>query len=201
VSLRFLAAGAAALAFVTAAAAAPVPALEPGDMALGRAAAPVTIVEYASLGCPHCADWDRDVFPEVKAKLIDTGQARYVLREMLNGDPTVATGGFMVARCAGPQKYFAVVEAVFRRQGEMFEGRAGLVLREIAVQTGGLASASFDACLADPKGLDALTARVRQHGDDKVEITPTFIIGAAKLEGYQTFAQIAQAVTAARRPR
>ena len=190
---------AAALAFAAAAAAAPGP--EPGDMALGRAAAPVTIFEYASVGCPHCADWDRDVFPEVKAKLIDTGQARYVLREMLNGDPTVATGGFMVARCAGPQKYFAVVEAIFRRQGEMFEGRAGEVLREIAQQTGGLSEASFDACLANSKGLDALTARVRQHGADKVETTPTFVIGEAKLEGYRTFAQIAEAVSAARRPR
>jgi protein-disulfide isomerase len=200
VSLRFLASVvAAALALSTAAAAAPAP--EPGDIALGRPTAPVTIVEYASLGCPHCADWDRDVFPQVKAKLIDTGQARLVLREMLNGDPTVATGGFMVARCAGPQRYFAVVEAIFRRQGEMFEGRAGEVLRQIAVQTGGLTEAAFDACLADSKGLDALTDRVRQHGADKVEITPTFVVGAAKLEGYQTFAQIAQAVSAARRPR
>jgi protein-disulfide isomerase len=173
---------------------------EPGDMAIGSAKAPVTIVEYASVGCPHCAAWDHDVFPEVKARLIDTGQARLVLREMLTGDATVAAGGFMLARCAGPAKYFAVVEAIYRRQDEMWNGGAGGVLQQIAHDVGGLSPDAADACIADQKGLDALSARVSHHVNvDKVESTPTFVIGGARLEGDQTFAQISDAVHAARR--
>ena len=191
-----------ALASLGAGAMAAVSTPEPGDMALGSAKAPVTIVEYASVGCPHCAAWDITVFPAVKAKLLDTGKARLVLREMINGNATIATGGFMLARCAGPAKYFAVVEAIFKRQDEMFEssGKAGQVLEEIASSAGGLDEAAFDACISDQKGLDGLGARVAQHTNvDKVESTPTFFVGERKLEGEQTFSQLAEAVRAAGR--
>jgi protein-disulfide isomerase len=200
-ALRQIALGA-ALAFIAAAAVAAVSAAEPGDMAIGRAKAPVTIVEYASVGCPHCAEWDRTVFPTVKAKLLDTGRARFVVREMITGDATVATGGFMVARCAGPAKYFDVVEAIYRRQGEMLGsgGKAGQVLAEIAKTVGGLDQSAFEACISDQKGLDALDARVAQHSNvDKIDSTPTFFVGERKLEGDQTFDQLAQAVRVARR--
>ncbi|HVM99980.1 MAG TPA: thioredoxin domain-containing protein [Caulobacteraceae bacterium] len=199
-ALRHVVLGAALAVSVAAGAAAAVDASEPGDVAIGSAKAPVTIVEYASVGCSHCAEWDRSVFPSVKAKLLDTGQARLVVREMITGDATIATGGFMVARCAGPAKYFDVVEAIYKRQDEMFEGKAGEVLQDIARTTGGLDEAAFDACIADQKGLDALDARIAQHMKvDKVESTPTFFVGQSRLEGFQTFAQISQAVRAARR--
>ena len=191
-----------ALTGAGASAVAAVSAVEPGDMAIGSAKAPVTIIEYASVGCPHCAAWDLTVFPAVKAKLLDTGKARLVVREMIYGNATIATGGFMVARCAGPARYFAVVEAIYHRQDEMFasSGKAGQVLEEIAKSAGGLDEAAFDACIADQKGLDALDARIAQHTTvDKIMGTPTFIVGERQYGEELTYAQLADAVRAASR--
>ncbi|HZZ90147.1 MAG TPA: DsbA family protein [Caulobacteraceae bacterium] len=150
---------------------------EPGDMTLGSAKARVTVIEYASVGCPHCAVWNRDVFPTLRAKYIDTGKVRFVMREMITGDPTLATAGFMLARCAGPAKYFQVVDQVYRRQPEIYAkaGAAGEVLEDIAKQAG-MDEAAFQACISDQKGLDALNARVKQHDQDHVDSTPTFFV-------------------------
>src|SRR4051812_17923156 len=100
---------------LTAAAPAPAPyhyVAAQDDKALGKVGAPVTVIEYGSVACPHCAAWDRDVFPAFKAKFIDTGRIRYVFREMLTGDPNLAAAGFVTARCAPPAKYFDVVHAI-----------------------------------------------------------------------------------------
>jgi protein-disulfide isomerase len=190
----------AALAFAAGGAFATVTAPEPGDMAIGNEKAPVTIVEYASVGCPPCAEWDRTVFPAVKAKLLDTGKARLVLREMIYGNAALATGGFMIARFAGPTKYFAVVEAIYHRQNEIeSNGKAGQLLQEIARTEGGLDEPAFEACISDQKGLDALDARIAQHTiADKVESAPTFYVGERELQDTPTFAQLAEAVRAAR---
>jgi protein-disulfide isomerase len=163
---------------------------EPGDMALGNAQAPVTVIEYGSVGCSHCADWRHDVFPTLTAKYIDTGRVRFVLREMLNGDPTIATAGFMLARCAGPAKYFQVVDEVFQRQPQMFGAvsKAGAVLGEVA-KDAGLSEAAYEACIDDQKGLDALNARIAQHDKDGVDETPTFFVNG-KRYGELTLAQL-----------
>src|SRR6185503_7987265 len=97
----------AALAFGLTAAAAP--AAEDG-MARGNPKAKVTVVEYASVGCPHCGNWARNVWPEFRARYVDTGKVRFVLREAITGDAELATAGFLTARCAGPAKYFQVVD-------------------------------------------------------------------------------------------
>jgi len=92
------------------------PAKPPADYSLGSPKAKVQVVEYASLSCPHCAKFNEEVFPAFKAKYVDTGQVRYTLREMLTPPAEVAAAGFLLARCAGPAKYFGVVDAVFRSQ-------------------------------------------------------------------------------------
>ena len=102
----------------------------PDDMTFGRADAPVTIVEYASVTCAHCAAFQADVFPALKAKYIDTGKVRYVFREYLTPPSNVAAAGFLLARCAGPDRYFDVVEAVMRAQPEMFRGVARGVIHK-----------------------------------------------------------------------
>jgi len=86
----------------------------PGDMSLGSPKARVQVVEYASLSCPHCARFNAEVFPAFRAKYVDTGKVRYTLREMLTPPAEVAAAGFLMARCAGPGKYFKVVDEVFR---------------------------------------------------------------------------------------
>jgi len=193
---------AAALALLAGAALAdPPPAHEPDDMAIGNPRAPVTVIEYASVGCPHCAAWHNAVFAPFKAKYVDTGRARFVVREMLTGAPAIATAGFMLARCAGPAKYFQVIDAVYHRQAEMFQpgAHAGQILEDIA-KSAGLDEAAFQACIGDQKGLDALNARAQRHVEtDKVDSTPIFFVNGQRYEGEQTLDQLATAIHAARR--
>jgi protein-disulfide isomerase len=167
---------------------------EPGDMSLGSAKARVTVIEYASVGCPHCADWRHDVFPTLKAKYIDTGRMRFVVREMITGDATIATAGFMLARCAGPTKYFEVTDAVYARQPQMWgkTADAGAVLGEIA-KAAGMTEEAYEACIDDQKGLDALNARVAQHSKDGVDSTPTFFVNGRRYDEPLTLAQVAAA--------
>ena len=177
-----------------------VPAHEPDDMALGSPRAPVTVIEYASVGCPHCAAWNNDVFPGIRAQYVDTGKMRLVLREMLTGEPNVAAAGFMLARCAGPAKYFPMTEAMYRRQASMFQGAVTpeAALRDIAKTVGGMSDQAFDACLADPKALAAVNARSLRHVTvDKIDATPTFFMGGRRFEGELTGDQVGAAVSAA----
>ncbi|MGH6972502.1 MAG: thioredoxin domain-containing protein, partial [Caulobacteraceae bacterium] len=176
---RSVLAAALALAAGAAFAAAPAPNLtapEPGDMAMGSAHARVTVIEYASVGCPHCAAWHAAVFPAFKKRFIDTGRVRFVVREMTTGDATVATAGFMLARCAGPHRYFEVTDAVYGHLAEMFQpGKTPAAILGDIAKSVGMSDAAFKACLYDQKGLDALNARVKRHLDvDKIDSTPTF---------------------------
>ena len=173
------------------------------DMALGKPKAKVTVIEYASAGCPHCAKWAHDVFPAFKAKYVDTGRARFVMREMLTGDPTLAAAGFMVARCAGPEKYFDVVDAIFARQAEMLAPGAsrGDVLEAIA-KSQGMSDQAFQTCLTTQANLDALNARANRHGQaDGVDSTPTFFVNGQRLDGEVPLDKLSEAIRAAARRR
>lgn len=177
----------------------PAPPSAADDMVLGRAAAPVTVIEYASVGCPHCGVWAREVFPAFKAKYVDTGKVRFVFREMLYGDASVAAAGFLTARCAGRPRYFQVVDAFFAAQPQMArDGDIMPSLRKIAADAG-LNSARFAACLGDHAALAALQARSHGYGArDKITGTPTFVVGARKLDGEQSLAELDAAIAAAR---
>jgi protein-disulfide isomerase len=176
---------------------------QPDDMAIGNPHARVTVVEYASVGCPHCAVWANTVWPAFKARWVDTGRVRFVVREMTTGEPTLAAAGFLTARCAGPAKYFHVIDEVFRRQASMFQPgvQPSAILQDIARDVG-VTPAQFNACLDDPAALDALNARVARHvGVDKVDSTPTFVINGAVTVGEMTLDQLDAAIHAARRGR
>ncbi len=164
------------------------------DLWLGNDKAPVTIIEYASMTCPHCAHFTDNTFPELKKKYIDTGKARYVLREFPLD--SVAAAAFMLARCAsdmsgngtgpGPKdagKYYALVESLFRRQGEWAVEKPIPPLQTIAKQAG-FTDASFNACLTNQKLLDDIE-KVRQRALDKFKVhsTPTFFINGTVYEG------------------
>jgi protein-disulfide isomerase len=172
---------------------------EPDDMAIGDPRARVTVVEYASVGCPHCAKWNNEVFPAFKAQFIDRGIVRFVVRECLTGSRDLAVAGFMLARCAGPSKYFQVIEAIYRRQMEIFQTSG--ILHQIGTDAG-LTPTAFDACLSDQSGLDAFQARAQRHADvDKVDSTPTFEINGTRIEGEASLKDLAAAIAAARRGR
>jgi protein-disulfide isomerase len=173
----------------------PTSAVSADDMAMGNPKAPVTVIEYASVSCPHCADWNNTVFPDFKAKYIDTGKVHYVAREALTSDPAIAAAGFLTARCAGKDKYFQVTEAVYRAQPQMFTGQPHDILLNIA-RSVGLTDAQFEACISDTAAQKALNARWEHYvSDDHVNSTPTFIINGKRYEGEMPMPKMDEAVS------
>jgi len=170
------------------------------DMELGNKDAKITVVEYASVGCPVCAAWQKDVYPAFKAKYVDTGKVRYVFREMLVGggsEVTVASAGFLLARCAGKDKYFAVNDAIFASQPGVFDTPRETLL-DIA-KASGLSEDQFTKCVTDETQIKALNERVQRNARDHgVNATPTFEINGRKMEpGYHPLAEIDAAIDAA----
>ena len=168
------------------------------EMSLGKAAAPVTVVEYASLGCPHCAVWSREVFPEFKRRYIDSGRVRFVLREMLTGDSAVAAAGFLTARCAGPAHYFQVVEELFADEPRMERDGDDLPSLLDAAARAGLSRSQVANCLSDHAALAALQARTDANAKLDAEGTPAFDIAGKRFSGETSRATLAAAIDAAR---
>ena len=158
------------------------------EKALGEADAAVTIVEYASMTCPHCASFHEQTLPAIKEKYIDTGKARLIFREF-PFDPR-AEAGFMLARCAD-NNYFAMVDVLFKQQRSwagVEDARSALL--QIA-KLAGFSQESFEACLTDQKLLDDVRAvRARGASDFGVEATPTFFINGGKYSGALTVDQM-----------
>src|SRR4029077_7153882 len=132
------------------------------EMAMGSDKAPVTVIEYASMTCPHCAHFQETTFPELKKRYIDTGKVRYIFREFPLD--TLASAAFMLARCSGekdPKKYFAMIDTLFRQQTQWVVAKPVPPLLAIAKQAG-FTEQSFDTCLANQKLLDGIQ-NVRQQ--------------------------------------
>ena len=169
----------------------------PDDMTMGNPQAKVLVAEYASVACPHCAAFNNDIFPAFKAKYIDTGKVHYVFHEMLVGgqaEQALAAAGFLLARCAGKDKYFAVNDEIFHAQSAIFASqdlRGGLL--RIA-QSLGMTEPQFNACVGDQAALKALDARVEKASKDGVNSTPTFIINGQQFVGEQTLATLDKAI-------
>ena len=158
------------------------------DMALGPADAKVTIVEYAAPTCPHCAAFNRDVFPKIKAGYIDTGKVRYVFREFPLD--IKAAAGSMLARCIAKDdagKYFAVIDMLFKQQNDWVLKNTTETLTRIGKQAG-LTQAAVEDCLKDQKLLDKIAADQKFAAEVlKVSSTPTFFINGEMLKGEQSF--------------
>jgi protein-disulfide isomerase len=152
-----------------------------GDVVLGSDKAPVTIIEYASMTCPHCAHFSKETFPELQKRYIDTGKVRFIFREFPLD--ALAAAGFMLARCAGKDKFMPIVETLFAKQSDWVVQQPIEPLKAIAKQFG-FTEDSFNQCLANQKVLDNIQA-VRDRGAQKLGInsTPTFFINGKRLQG------------------
>lgn len=151
------------------------------DIPLGSETAPVTIIEYASMTCPHCAAFEVGVFPKLKEKYIDTGKVRFIMREYPLD--RLAAAAFMLARCAGPEKYNALVETLFQQQQKWAVKEPLPPLLAIAKQAG-FTQQSFEACLNDKALFDKIQqVRDRATTKFKVDATPTFYINGEKFSG------------------
>ncbi len=154
------------------------------DMALGPADAKVTITEYASMTCPHCAAFNDQVFPKIKAEYIDTGKVRYIFREFPLD--IKAAAGSMLSRCIAngdPNKYFAVTDLLFKTQSDWVMKNTTEALTRIGKQAG-LSQQQVDDCLKDQALLDKIAADQKYASDVlKVDSTPTFFINGERIKG------------------
>jgi protein-disulfide isomerase len=163
-----------------------------GDVVIGSDKAPVTIIEYASMTCPHCAHFEETTFPELKKRYIDTGKVRYMMREFPLD--ALAAAGFMLARCAGPDKYETIIETLFAKQADWAVQQPIEPLKAIAKQFG-FTEDTFSQCLANQTVLDKIQV-VRDHAVNKLGVnsTPTFFINGKRFVGDLSIDQIAKEV-------
>jgi len=160
---------------------------------MGDPKAKVTLIEYASAACPHCARMNNEVLPQLKKAYIDTGKVKYVFREMLTDPVPFAGTAFMMARCGGDKNYFALLDDVFHQQQAIYEsGDLPGGLLKIGAKYG-LDKDKINACMGDD-AVNALNERVARADKDGIEGTPTFVIGDDKLVGEQSYEQLAAAI-------
>jgi len=169
---------------------------EPGllpDMVLGNPKAAVTVVEYASAACPHCAAWNKENWPAFRDKYVATGKVKYVFRELLTNPAEYALAGFMIGRCAVAQgktpqsssNYFTVVDTFFRNQDAYFKtGDMAPIEAQVARATGLSTMKQLD-CVTDQKQIDAFYKTMNTHAQaDKIRSTPTFIVNGKTIDGH-----------------
>ncbi|KQT26850.1 MULTISPECIES: DsbA family protein [Bradyrhizobium] len=165
------------------------------DMALGPNDAAVTITEYASMTCPHCATFNEQVFPKIKKEYIDTGKVRYIFREFPLD--IKAAAGSMLSRCIAngdAPKYFAVTDMLFRQQNDWVMKNTTETLTRIGKQAG-LTQQQVEACLKDQALLDKIAADQKYASDVlKVDSTPTFFINGEKIKGETSFEEFAKRI-------
>jgi protein-disulfide isomerase len=166
-----------------------------GDKTLGPADAPVTVVEYASATCPHCARFHTTIFEELKTEFIDTGKIRFIAREFPLDD--LALAAFMVARCVPDDKYFAMLGLLYEQQRTWAGQNARAELLKLA-KLAGLSEADFDACLKNEELARGILA-IRKDGAEKfgVNSTPTFFVNGEKLKGVRELSDLREKIEAA----
>lgn len=151
------------------------------DMAIGSPDAKVTVIEFASVTCPHCATFHEDIFPEIKEKYVDTGKVRFIFREFPTAPANLSVAGSMLARCAadkgGPDAYFLILGSLFKTQQTWIYGESPRTeLLKIASQAG-MDEAEFDACVKREELLDFLNENINEAVDKyKIASTPSFVV-------------------------
>jgi protein-disulfide isomerase len=155
------------------------------DRILGNPEAPITIIEYASLTCPHCGHFANDVLPEIKKQWIDTGKVKLVLRDY----PTdqAALRAAMLARCAPPDRYYAFIDAFFEAQEKWVRAPDYREALARLTKLGGMGKEEFDACLNNTELENKIVeGRLKATQELDVNATPTFFVNGTKLSGAPT---------------
>lgn len=151
----------------------------PNAATLGEADAPVEIVEYASTTCPHCAAFHATLFPHIKSEWIDTGRARLTMRPLPTAPTELAVAGFQIARCAGPERYFDVLDDLFTTQDQLFQAAQGGTLEayyEGVAEQNGVDAGRVPECFADEEGIAQINASLDSARENMVGGTPSFLI-------------------------
>lgn len=162
------------------------PTIYPDDMFMGKADAKVTVIEYASLSCPHCAAFNADTLPKIKADYIDKGTVRWIYRDFPLNRPAYQAA--ILAHCTSPLRYFSLVDSLFKSQGFWETQPDPLVaLKQIGISQG-VDEKAYDACLNDAALREKILARLKEASDTfKVEATPSFLVNGKLYTGEQPY--------------
>jgi protein-disulfide isomerase len=157
------------------------------DHVLGKADAPITIIEYASLDCPHCATFNKNIMPELKAKYIETGKARLIYRDFPLDQWALQAAA--LARCAPADKYFDFIDVLLESQERWVTAKNPMSALEKIGKLGGISSEQFTVCMHDRALQDAVIAQ-RLQGEKEFGVagTPTVIVNGKKIAVPQSFA-------------
>ncbi len=162
-----------------------------GDLIMGNPDAPVTLIEYASLTCPHCAVFHEEVFPAIKEQYIATGKVRFIYRNFTRDSADLAVG--MLTRCLGPENAFELMEIFFTRQRQWaFSDDPKTEISAIARQQAGIGRTDFDACLANAELQNNLVEMLKQGQSEGVQGTPTFFVAGETFVGERPFEYFAE---------
>ena len=156
-----------------------------GDHALGNPGAKVTVVEYASVTCPTCANWDMTVWPDFREKYVDTGKVRYVFREFPTPPEDLANAGHLLANCAGEDKFFDLIHIQFKRQREILTSDDVRGEYERLAKSAGMNEAEFTACMTNEVEIARLEKVINDGYANGVTSTPTFFINGKKSKVYK----------------
>lgn len=151
------------------------------DRSIGRADAPVTVIEYASFACHHCADWHQLVYPGFKARFIDTGKVRFVFRNLPTDPQEIALPGAALARCAAPERFFEVAAALMRGQSAVLRGGNREDWYGPAIAVSGRTQAQIEACATTPAVEAALARDMDSAEAADVHSTPTFFVNGRQV--------------------
>lgn len=153
-----------------------------GDLVLGRADAPVTIIEYASFTCPHCAAFHAQTFPQLKTGYIDTGKVKFIFRDFPFDEPALRAS--QLARCAGPERYYGFVSALFQQQQVWARAADPIAALQQLARVGGMSEEEFRACLANKQVEEVvLKNRLTGNQEHKVNSTPSFLVNGKLISG------------------
>jgi protein-disulfide isomerase len=167
------------------------PRLEGNDMVMGAPNAPITMIEYASLTCPHCARFQADVLPRLKTEYVETGKVKFIFRDFPLD--RMALNAQMLARCAGPERFFGFLDVFFAQQANWTRGTPDQMMQSLRrlARTGGMSEAQMDQCLADQSVQNIiLTNAMTGEREHKVQATPTLVINDTVHRGGMNFEEL-----------
>lgn len=173
------------------------PAVTAQDRVLGRADAPVTVIEYASFSCNHCAAWHNDVYPAFKTRFVDTGQVRYVFRNLPTQPQQMSLSGAALARCAVPEKFFDVAGVLMRNQRAVLDGGLLQDWYAPAIAASGRTRDQIQTCTASPETQAAINADIQGAVAAGVNSTPSFFVNGKPVAD-RSLAGLEAAIRAAR---
>jgi protein-disulfide isomerase len=176
----------------------PAAAAEPGpegfhEFVMGNAKAPVTVIEYVSLTCPHCAHFHTETFPQVKKAYVDTGKVRFLVRDFPLD--SLAMAGAVVARCVPADKGYRLFDLLMKNQESWVSDQKPIEPLRRHAKDAGIAESEVDACLQNRALVTALAEQRQKSGETyNIEATPSFFIGDEDIQGDPAFADIAAAI-------